>query len=79
MAAANGNLAVLQWDRAQGCPWDSDTCAYAEENGLLEVLQWAVNNGCPCNTTVRITSALINMFVEAAKNLKSKLSLLDNR
>jgi hypothetical protein len=27
--AAQGSLAVLQWARANGCPWDEDTCASA--------------------------------------------------
>ena len=24
--AASGHLAVLQWARENGCPWDEDTC-----------------------------------------------------
>jgi len=38
-AAGNGHLAVLQWARAQGCPWDEWTCQVAAENGHLGVLQ----------------------------------------
>jgi hypothetical protein len=37
---------VLQWARANGCPWDAATCAWAAEGGHLEVLQWARANGC---------------------------------
>ena len=44
-----GHLAVLQWARAQGCPWDSDTCAFAAVNGELAVLQWLRAKGCPWN------------------------------
>jgi hypothetical protein len=44
--AAIGWLRVLQWARANGCPWDEATCASAAEGGHLEVLQWARSNGC---------------------------------
>ena len=41
-AASKGHLALLQWARAQQCPWDEDTCSYAAAmNGLLELLKWA--------------------------------------
>ena len=42
-----GHLEVLKWARANGCPWDEGTCAYAAEGGHLEVLKWARENGCP--------------------------------
>jgi hypothetical protein len=42
-----GYLEVLQWARANGCPWDGDTCTIAAERGHLEVLRWARANGCP--------------------------------
>jgi len=47
VAAFHGHLAVLQWARAHGCPWDEKTCAYAARNGHLAVLQWARAHGCP--------------------------------
>jgi len=46
-ASSQGSLEVIQWARANGCPWDAWTCAYAAKNGHLEVLQWATANGCP--------------------------------
>ena len=46
-AAIGGHLEVLQWVRANGCPWDERTCWGAAEGGHLEVLQWARANGCP--------------------------------
>ena len=46
-AAAKGQLEVLQWLIANGCPWNADTCSWAAEGGHLEVLQWARENGCP--------------------------------
>jgi hypothetical protein len=36
---------VLQWLRANGCPWDKATCRLAALCGQLEVLQWARANG----------------------------------
>jgi hypothetical protein len=45
-AAAGGHLAVLQWARADGCPWDQGTCSRAAEKGHLHVLQWARANSC---------------------------------
>ena len=48
-SAKGGHLAVLQWARAQGRPWDAYTCAHAARGGHLEVLQWARANGCPWN------------------------------
>ena len=38
-------LAVLQWVRANGGPWDEETCANAAWGGHLDVLQWARENG----------------------------------
>jgi hypothetical protein len=38
---------VLQWLRANGCPWDEETCSTAARGGQLEVLQWLRANGCP--------------------------------
>ena len=37
---------MLQWARANGCDWNSDTCLVAAAGGHLEVLQWARANGC---------------------------------
>jgi hypothetical protein len=51
-AAAAGRLGMLQWARAQGCPWSSATCAYAAAEGHLEILDWAIANKCPLDLTV---------------------------
>ena len=48
-AARGGHLEVLQWARANGCPWDEMTCKGAALSGSLEVLQWLRANGCPWN------------------------------
>ena len=44
MAPAGGHLAVLQWAREHGCPWDSLTRLNAAVHGQLEVLQWMREN-----------------------------------
>ena len=38
---------MLQWARANGCPWNEDTCGFAAFKGHLDILQWAYSNGCP--------------------------------
>ncbi|GBF95160.1 hypothetical protein Rsub_07744 [Raphidocelis subcapitata] len=49
-AAANGDLAMLQWARTQEppCPWDEGTCSFAAYSGHLAVLQWARAQQPPC-------------------------------
>ena len=46
-AAKGGHLEVLQWARANGCPWDNQTLLEARENGHSELENWAIANGCP--------------------------------
>ena len=48
-AAEGGHLAVLQWARSEGRPWDERTCAKAAMTGHLDILQWARANECPWN------------------------------
>jgi len=38
---------VLQWARANECPWDKYTCVYARKHGHHDLLKWAIANGCP--------------------------------
>jgi hypothetical protein len=40
-------LSVLQFLRAQGCPWHSKVSSIAAERGELESLRWLQENGCP--------------------------------
>ncbi len=56
-AAKYGHLEVLQWARANGCPWDEKTCLGAAEGGHLEVLLWAHANGCPWDDRVMYIAA----------------------
>jgi hypothetical protein len=54
-AAEGGHLAVLQWLRDNGCPWDVCTCSHAAMSGNLAVLQWARANGwLPVGLDVRM-------------------------
>jgi len=50
-AAKNGNLAVIQWLRANKCPWDHRTFEFAAKNGNLENMKWLKANHCPWNST----------------------------
>jgi hypothetical protein len=46
-AADKGHLEVLQWARANGCPWDEEKIALADSNGYDDVVIWAKANGAP--------------------------------
>jgi hypothetical protein len=47
-AAQGGHLEVIQWARANGCPWDEHTMLVSvAHGGHLEVLKWLRENGCP--------------------------------
>ena len=46
-AAARGDVEVLKWLRAEGCPWGETVCANAADGGHLEVLKWLWAEGCP--------------------------------
>ena len=37
-AAEGGHLALLQFARGDGCPWDETTCHKAAQHGHLRVL-----------------------------------------
>ena len=49
MKSAMESISRLEWARANDCPWNVNTCAYAARNGHLEALQWAREGGCPWN------------------------------
>ena len=46
-AALNERLEVVQYLRAIGISWNSDTCANAAQNGHLVLLKWARAHQCP--------------------------------
>jgi hypothetical protein len=41
LAAAEGELGLLQWLRANGCPWDARTRSLAVLNGHAACAEWA--------------------------------------
>ena len=43
--------------RANGCPWDAETCEGAAKNGDLATLRWARENGCPWYASTRDKAA----------------------
>ena len=45
--ARSGQLEKLKDLRANGCPWNKWTCAWAADGGHIKVLKWARANGCP--------------------------------
>ena len=63
-----GNVEVLQYLRANKCPWDHDTCDLAAMNGHVEVLKWARAQVPPCPWTYRaIAGAVSDDEPEAAE------------
>ena len=49
---------MLQWARAQGCPWHEWTCAHAADGSHLVVLQWLRAEGCPWDENTCYFAAL---------------------
>jgi hypothetical protein len=63
-ASCGGHLEVVQWLRAKGCPWDSQTCAKAAQHGYLEVIKWSRANGSPWGAnTIRLARRRIHLSV----------------
>lgn len=46
--AGAGDLAGVQWLRAQGCAWSSHSCIAAAEGGHLHVLAWLLSQRPAC-------------------------------
>lgn len=57
-AAIGGDLEVLKYLRAKGCPWDSRCCVHAAMHGNLEALKWLRREGCPWDMYVCNAAAL---------------------
>ena len=47
IADYTSSVSMIQWARANGCPWNKNMCSKVARGGHLEVLQWAHANGCP--------------------------------
>ena len=69
LPACSGNLELMQWLRAEGCPWDHDTCCNAVNKGHVEVLRWARENGCPWQDWVRDMAAAELGYTDDLGNL----------
>ena len=52
-----GHLALLQWARANGCPWSARICVVAAAYGYLDILQWVRANGCPWDERTCLVAA----------------------
>jgi hypothetical protein len=61
--AANSCLGVLQWVRANSCPWDKWMCAMVAAGGCLEVLQWAHTSSCPWTTTFNTIHGCLILYI----------------
>ena len=68
-AAGSGNLELVQWLRANGCPWDYVTCAYAVDKGHVETLRWARENGAPWLDLTRDKAAAKSGYTDVFGNL----------
>ncbi len=43
-AAVSGKIALLQWLRANGCPWDKNTFLEAQKARMYLVCDWLQQN-----------------------------------
>jgi len=46
-AAARGDVAMLGWLRAHGCPWSSATLEHAAHMERVDAVDWLWTHGCP--------------------------------
>ena len=44
-AAIRGHIKVLNWARANGCPWNAETCGYAAMSGGKTLLFCTARDG----------------------------------
>ena len=68
-AAAHGHREVLEWLRAEGFPWDGETCYQAVDKGHVEVLRWARANGCEWDAATRDRAAAELGYTDDLGNL----------
>jgi hypothetical protein len=68
-AAKGGHLALVQWLRANGCPWNYLAISNAALNGHLAVVQWLRQNGCSVDF-VPISFAALNGHLDVIKWLR---------
>jgi len=51
-AAARGDVAMLGWLRAHGCPWSAETLGRAAHMGRVDAVDWLWTHGCPRPTSI---------------------------
>ena len=68
-AAGSGNLELVKWLRAEGCPWDDWTCNMAVNYGHVEVLRWLRENGCLWHADTRDRAAAELGYTDHLGNL----------
>ena len=57
--ARGGQLEILKWLRANGCPWDTNTPSVAYKAGHFELLKWANEHSDPIGTPGQTTIGFI--------------------
>ena len=58
--------------RAEGCPWNAETCNRAAQAGHLETLRWAHENGCDWNAEVTCYYAAYGGQLEVLQWLRAE-------
>ncbi len=71
-------IEMLQWLKANGCPWNNFTCASAAMEGNLKVLKWARVNGCPWDNRV-YAYAITNGDMEMLKWVFNNIRVFEDR
>jgi len=56
-AAKAGNLGVLEWAHANGCPMSANTMNVAAFHGQLAPMKWLRSHGCPVTPTSIVKAA----------------------
>ena len=47
LARRYSSFGTLRWARAEGLPWDGETCRAAARYGHVDIVRWAWSAGCP--------------------------------
>ena len=58
-----GHLGILQWARAQTCPWDDDMCYGVFVSGKEHEQKWGRLNGCPAEWPEEDYGGDLELFV----------------
>ena len=75
--ALKGNLELLLFLRAKGCPWGEETCTGAAQYGHLECLKYAHENGCPWDEELSHSFSFSFSFSDSEESFSSSGSFWD--